>query len=479
MGHTQFTNHILDSKATATRSERKKAVKALRQQVPFEVHGIWESSPDRFDPLDILQEQDKGRLQNLVLIKYGRMLESPFAFLRGSAAVMAADLAGTPVSGISALLCGDAHIANFGLFATPERNLVFDVNDFDEAFLGPWEWDVKRLAASAVVAGRELVMNKKACREMAITIAKTYSEAMNYFSGMHTMDVWYYHVDAEAVLNVFERASSKKGQKAAKKTISKARTKTQEQTLEKLTVVENGHRRIISEPPLLVPLRDIDFSQYFEPEELDQVSDDYAEKGWSQYLDSLPDERRFLLMRFKIIDAALRVGGVGSVGTRCFIALLEGGGADDFLILQLKEAGKSVLEDYVPRRPYMRHAQRVVTAQRLMQASSDMFLGWNTDHLTQTDYYWRQLKDMKGSFDVTTMDESSFKAYVAICSWCLARAHARTSDSSSISGYLGSGKSFSRAIGDFAVAYADQTEQDYQKLVEAVKSGSIVAETGI
>ncbi|AFV22788.1 Protein of unknown function DUF2252 [Methanolobus psychrophilus R15] len=452
----------------------------MREKLPFKSHGTWEPDPDRPDPLAILQAQDQGRLQHLLPIKYGRMLASPFAFLRGSAAVMAADLASSPVSGITTMLCGDAHLANFGLFATPERKLVFDINDFDEAFPGPWEWDLKRLAVSAVVAGREIGLDRNECRKMAATVPKAYCKVMDRFSGMDTMDVWYYYqVDADTLLKVFERASSGKGKKDAEKAVAKARSRNQEQTLEKLTVMENGHRRIKTEPPLLVPLRETNLSQYLSREEMPQVSADYAEKIWVQYLDSLPDERRFLLRRFHIVDAALRVGGVGSVGTRCLILLVKGGAEDDFLILQLKEAGRSVLEDYVPKRPGVSHGQRVVIAQHLMEAASDMFLGWITSPLTQRDQYWRQLKDMKGSFDVTDMDKSSFRVYVAICSWCLARAHARTGDASSISGYLGSGKDFAKAIAEFSMAYADQNEKDYQKLVKAVNTGRITAKTGI
>ncbi|AFV23864.1 hypothetical protein Mpsy_1657 [Methanolobus psychrophilus R15] len=476
----KFTNiSILGGKDAAPRSERKVSGKALRKQVPLESHGVWKPAQNRPNPLSLLQAQDEGRLQHLLPIKYGRMLASPFAFLRGSAVVMAADLAATPVMGIQTLLCGDAHIANFGLFATPERKLVFDINDFDEAFPGPWEWDLKRLATSAAVAGREIGLSRKACRDIAVTISRNYSDAMKRFSEMHTLNVWYYTVDADAILEVFQLSSSEKGKRTAEKTIAKARSKTQERTLEQLTAIENGQRHIISNPPLLVPMNEMDFSQFLNPDELKRMSDDFVEDAWSQYLESLPDERRFLLLRFHILDSALRVGGVGSVGTRCFIALLQGGAEDEFLMLQLKEAGRSVLEDYVPKRLHVQPARRVVTAQRLMQAASDMFLGWHTGPVKQVDYYWRQFKDMKGSFDVTNMDKSSFRVYVTVCSWCLARAHARTSDASSISGYLGNGKSFAEAIGDFAVAYADQTVRDHQALVEAVRSGHIQAKTGI
>jgi uncharacterized protein (DUF2252 family) len=468
-----------DRQTTSSRAERQGEGQALRRQVPRRSHGHWAPAPDRPDPIGLLQAQDEGRLEDLLPIKYGRMRESSFAFLRGSAVVMAADLATTPRTGIEVVLCGDAHLNNFGLFATPERKLVFDINDFDETYPGPWEWDLKRLAASAVVASRANGFSKKVCRRMAITIVETYRTAMERFAQMHTLDVWYYHVDTEAVLAVFESASSRKAEKSAKKLMKKARSRTHQQTLEKLTRVEAGRRRILSDPPLLVPWREMDFDFAASEADLQQFTEDAVERGWTQYLDSLPDERRYLLQRFQLTDGALRVGGVGSVGTRCAIVLLEGHDSDDALLLQLKEAGPSVLEPHVERRGTGRHAARVVTGQRLMQATSDMFLGWHSSELSGREYYWRQLKDMKGSADVTAMDEDGFKTYVALCSWCLARAHARTGDEAAIRGYIGKNNSFAKAIAGFAVAYADQTERDYQALVAAVDSGRIVAQTGI
>ena len=466
-------------KSGRARSERKKLGKALRQEVPFSSHSQWTPAPDRPDPLSLLQAQDQGRVERLLPIKYGRMLVSPFTFYRGSAMVMAADLAGTPVTGIEAVLCGDAHLSNFGVFATPERRMVFDVNDFDEAFPGPWEWDLKRLAASAVIAGRDNGFGEQSCRQLAEDTTLAYGQAMDHFSQMPTMEQWYYHVNVDTVLEVFEQ-SSKKGRKSAAKMVKKAERHTHEQTLEKLTRIEDGQRRIISDPPLLVPVRDKEFEMYFSKEHVKKLSEQGIEKSWREYLASLPDERRYLLEQYQIIDIALRVGGIGSVGTRCMIVLLNGGTDDDALILQLKEAGPSVLEAYVDTKiSYNSHAQRVVIAQRVMQATSDIFLGWSRGAHTDVDFYWRQLKDMKGSADVATMDEDGLKAYLAVCSWCLARAHARTGDGIKIRGYLGQNGGFSRAIGDFAVAYADQTERDYEALVAAVGSGRIAAETGI
>ena len=462
-----------------SRSERRKMGKALRQQAPRPSHGDWKPAPDRPDPISLLQEQDKTRLQHLVPIKYGRMLESPFAFFRGSAVVMASDLADTPVSGIQSVLCGDAHLSNFGVFATPERQMVFDINDFDETYPGPWEWDLKRLAASAVVAGRQNGYGDKANRDLVVAAVETYRDAMVKFFKMDTLDVWYFHVNVNDAMAVFTK-TSKKTAKGAQEMLKKARTRTQAHTLEKMTYLEDGRRRINSDPPLLVPFRKENIDQFLSAEESRQISEKTVENSWTQYLDSLPDERRFLLQRFRMIDAALRVGGVGSVGTRVTISLLEGGSVDDSIILQQKEAGASVLEPYLPKQKYnIRHALRVVTGQRLMQASSDIFLGWHHSELKDIDFYWRQLKDMKGSADVSSMDETALKTYVSVCAVCLARAHARTSDSAGIRGYLGGSDAFAEAIADFAVAYADQTERDYQALVEAVESGRVEAQTGI
>jgi uncharacterized protein (DUF2252 family) len=459
-------------------SDNKEKGKAIRQQVPRTSHGDWVPAPDRPDPISLLQDQDKIRIQSLVPIKYGRMLESPFAFLRGSAVVMTSDLAASPTTGIKAVLCGDAHLSNFGIFATPERKLVFDINDFDETYPGPWEWDLKRLAASAVVAGRENGFKETFCRELAFTVANTYQMAMQRFAQSPTLDVWYYHIDVDDVQKVFDR-SSKRGKKRTEKLVKKARTRTHRATMEKLTKIEDGRRRIISDPPLLVPFRYMGLEKYLDEAELIQMTRQSVEDSWNQYLDSLPDERRYLLQQYQITDGALRVGGVGSVGTRCIILLLQGDKEHDNLILQLKETGSSVLESVLGKGSYKSSGQRVVTGQRLMQAASDIFLGWHTSMFTDRDFYWRQLKDMKGSADVASMDKSSLETYLGVCSVCLARAHARTGNEVSISSYLGKNDRFANAIADFAVAYADQTERDYQALVEAVKSGRISAETGI
>jgi uncharacterized protein (DUF2252 family) len=451
------------------RTERKAQGKALRETTPRGSHGAWQPAAGRPDPLSLLQEQDLGRIQHLVPLKYGRMAGSAFAFLRGSAAVMAADLASTPSSGLNVQLCGDAHLSNFGVFATPERELVFDINDFDETHPGPWEWDLKRLATSAVVAGRANGFGDKFNRKMALVTGRAYVKTIRKMAKMPTLDIWYFHVDADQVQQAFRR-SSKAAHKQAKKMIGKARTKTQTQTLEKLTEVIDGRRLIINNPPLLVPLRNL-----FTEEQRELITREEVEQMWRQYLASLPAERHQLLNRFQITSAALRVGGVGSVGTRCWIMLLEGGHKNDAIILQQKEAGPSVLEPYTAANEYATPAQRVVHGQRLIQAASDTFLGWHKSASSGHHYYWRQLKDMKGSLEVADLDKAGFKTYLQVCAVCLARAHARPGDASAISGYTGKSDVIPQAIADFALAYANQTNRDHQALVEAILSGRIAA----
>jgi uncharacterized protein (DUF2252 family) len=401
------------------------------------------------------------------------MLASPFAFYRGSAVVMASDLASTPVSGLDVILCGDAHLSNFGIFATPERNLVFDINDFDEVYPGPWEWDLKRLAASAVLAGRENGFKENDCRNLAMIVSRSYREAMLRFSQEAILEVWYFHVDTDSVLKLFDKYA-KRSSKQAKKAVLKADARTSERTMQKLSEVVDGKRQFVNNPPLVQRL-----SNLLSAEQKAQITRQDLENDWFAYMNSLPEERRLLLERFRATDAALRVGGVGSVGTRCSILMLEGDTEYDALILQQKEAGPSALSPYLPKKEFTNQAQRVVVGQRAMQAASDIFLGWHKSSLTGTPYYWRQLKDKKGSFEMQKLDVDGMGTYLAVCGICLARAHARTGDSAWISGYLGSGTVFDKAIGDFAVAYADQAEQDYQLLLDAVNSGQVVAQTGI
>lgn len=452
-------------------AERERQGRALRKRVPRSSHGLWEPSPDRSDPLSLLREQDATRVRGLVPMRYGRMLESPFAFFRGAAAIMAQDLAGTPVSGLEVQLCGDAHIANFGVFATPERNMVFDVNDFDETYPGPWEWDVKRLCTSAVIAGLDNGFREKDCHALAVAAGDAYRKAMNRFARLSTLDMWYFHVGVDDVLRIFEK-SSKKGRKSARKMVEKGQSRTVEQSVEKLTHLVDGHRRFINEPPTFVRLITTD------PTEEQRFA---LEDAWRQYLESLHDDRRELLQRYRLVDVAMRVVGVGSVGTRATVALFEGpGGAGDAIILQQKEAGPSVLERYLGgEKATEEHARRVVSGQRMIQATSDIFLGWHRSEQTGTEFYWRQLRDMKGSADVSSMDQRGLGYYAGVCAACLARAHARTGDAMAISGYLGRSDAFARAVAGFAVAYARQNERDYEALQMAVESGRVVAWTGV
>ena len=399
------------------------------------------------------------------------MATSAFLYLRGSAAVMAADLASTPVTGIKTMLSGDAHLSNFGIFASPERKLIFDINDFDECYPGPWEWDLKRLAASAVVAGRENGFSREETWELARHVAKKYRKAVTTFANMLTLDLWYYYVDAEMFLKAFR--NSKKESKILKKAIKEAYTKTEKQSLKKNTLIVNGQRQFVNNPPLMVRLTDIPESQL-------QVSRSDLEKAWFEYVRSLEINRRKLLRRYHLVDAALRVVGVGSVGTRCFVALLEANSTDDAIVLQQKEADSSVLEPYLTPQVFANHADRVVTGQRIMQSTSDAFLGRSKGFVSPGhDYYWRQLRDMKGSVDVSLLDVKGFKDYLACCSYCLALGHARSRDPAWISGYLDNGKPFDEAIANFSVSYAEQTEHDYHALVDAIKAGRIVAQKDV
>lgn len=447
--------------------------KELRKQVPRSSHGEWVPAADRPDPISLLQQQDTGRIQYLLPVKYGRMMASPFAFLRGSAVVMAADLATTQSTGLEVVLCGDAHLSNFGIFATPERNIAFDINDFDETYPGPFEWDVKRLAASAVVAGRGNEFDAKTCTKLAEVVAGVYRDAIHRLAGMTILDVWYYRIDASDVINLFLQYAAGSA-KMAKQTIKKARSRTAARTLGKLTHVVDGKREIVNSPPLVVRLSALMTEE--EKGAVRQQGD--IEQAWKAYLQSLPIERRRLLTRYHITDAALRVGGVGSVGTRCLIALLEGDRPEDAIILQQKESGPSALAAYLSNRDFASEAERVVVGQRLMQASSDIFLGWSKA-TEGTDYYWRQLKDMKGSFQIDALGPQALGTYLAICAACLARAHARSGDPVAISSYLGKSDAWIRAIAQFADRYADQTENDHRALVDAINNGRIRAMPGV
>jgi uncharacterized protein (DUF2252 family) len=457
----------LSSGASLDYRQRHERGRAARRLVPRGSHAQWAPMSDRPDPVDLLEAQAKDRIQELLPIRYGRMMASPFAFLRGSTIVMANDLAGTPKSGIQAQLCGDAHLLNFGAYASPERSLLFDLNDFDETLPGPWEWDVKRLAVSFVLAGRDNGFDASDCRNAARAVTASYRQRMTRFSEMGELEVWYSRVGEEEVRGLLTEArAGKRTTKKLSKNVRKTRGRDSLQALSKLTTVVDGRRIINDDPPLLVRI----------PEGDELRSQVYA--ILESYKRTLQEDRRHLLDRFRFVDAARKVVGVGSVGTRAYVVLLEGRDQEDPLFLQVKEAGASVLERYVESSPdehHEHHGHRVVAGQRLMQAASDIFLGWFRG-TEGRDFYWRQLKDMKGSAKVESMSADELVLYAGICGWALARAHARSGDRVLIAGYLGKSERFDRAIADFAKGYADQTERDHAALCAAVKSGRVEAD---
>jgi uncharacterized protein (DUF2252 family) len=455
-----------------TRAERYAAGKTLRSSVPRSSHAEWAPDPERPDPIRILEEANKTRLQHLVPIRFGRMSMSAFAFYRGTADIMAYDLSKTSVSGIQAQICGDAHISNFGVFASPERRQVFDVNDFDETLAGPWEWDVKRMAASVVLAGRQKGYTAQESRQAALRCVQRYRESMQQFALMNHLDAWYYHIDVETILAMLRGMSGAKGlQKRVEQESAKASKRTRIETFPKLAEAVNGQYQIKDEPPLIYHYDPLDTSK----NNLDTGQWRAMVRG---FLESLSEERRVIVMQYRAVDIAQKVVGVGSVGTRCAVVLCLGGAeGDDPLIMQIKEAGPSVLESYLGASPHANHGERVVVGQRMMQAASDIFLAWST--FNGMDFYARQLRDMKLSAEIETLVPVGFTAYVELCATALARAHARTSDPAQISGYMGSKDTFDRAIATFAEIYADQAERDYAALLTAIKEGRVQAQTGV
>jgi uncharacterized protein (DUF2252 family) len=449
--------------------------KAARAGVPRSAHSHWTPASDRSDPVEVLEQQARTRVPELVPIRYGRMLESPFAFFRGAAAIMAGDLATTPTSGLRVQLCGDAHLANFGGFAAPDRKLVFDLNDFDETLPGPWEWDIKRLAASIAVAARDRGFDSGARRSATIASVREYRLAMRRFAAMRTIDVWYARLEVAEQLEHWSKGASAFRRKQLNKTVAKAHTRDSLRALAKLTHDVDGEPRIISDPPLIVPLREL-----VQDGESRQVREELI-RVFERYRKTLPADRRHLLDGYRAVDMAHKVVGIGSVGTRAWILLLLGHDAGDPLFLQIKEAGHSVLEPFAGRSPFSTSGQRVVEGQRLMQAASDIFLGWTRMQSerdgSRQDYYVRQLWDQKGSAPIDTMRPRAFPAYAEICGWTLARAHARSGDRVAIAGYLGGKDSFDHALVEFAEAYAEQNERDHRALAAAVKAGKVVVES--
>jgi uncharacterized protein (DUF2252 family) len=458
-------------------AERVARGKAARAEVPRSSHAAFAPTATRADPLDLLERQAKTRLQELVPIRYGRMLVSPFAFYRGAAMIMAHDLAATPRSGLNVQCCGDAHLSNFGVFASPERRLVFDLNDFDETLPGPWEWDVKRLAVSMLIAARDNDFRAKDQDQIVLDTVGQYRAEMAAFAGMNDLDVWYSHLDIESLVDEYAAQFKPKMVKRTEKTLAKARTKDSMTAFSKLTEVVDGKVRIVDQSPLIVPIE-----QLAPGEEREEMFEALRQLLRS-YRETLEVDRRVLLERFELTDVARKVVGVGSVGTRAWIALLLGRDGQDPLFLQLKEAEASVLEELLGPSEFSNHGQRVVTGQRLMQAASDIFLGWL--HIDSAldgrprDFYGRQLKDWKGSAEIEQMVPKGLAAYGKLCGWTLARAHARSGDRIAIAAYLGNGDSFDRAILEFSKAYAEQNDRDYQTLAAAVKSGRITATPGL
>ena len=457
-------------------AESAAAGKAARAKAPRSSHGEWEAARDRRDPVELLEDQAKSRVPELVPIRYGRMLASPFTFYRGAAAIMAMDLAKTPESGLRVQACGDAHLSNFGAFAAPDRRLVMDVNDFDETLPGPWEWDVKRLAASFEIAGRDREFTPKQTRAAVLSAVRAYREAMRSFAKMKNLDVWYARLDIETLLGELAKVAKRKRLEAAERNVAKAHKKNSLKAFDRLVDEVDGEPRIISDPPLIVPARELvaDHQRHELEERILEML--------GRYRESLKGDRRHLFDSYRFVDLARKVVGVGSVGTRAWILLMMGRDGQDPLFLQAKEAEASVLEPYVGTSEFGNHGERVVAGQWLMQAASDILLGWlpafGMDD-KERDFYVRQLWDGKRSVEIETLPPKGLAVYGRVCGWTLARAHARSGDRIAIGSYLGKGKSFDRAIAEFSERYAEQNELDYAALADAAKSGRIEVETDL
>jgi uncharacterized protein (DUF2252 family) len=455
--------------------DREARGKDARAVAPLESHAEFRPDSSR-DPVGLLLGQAQSRVPELVPIRHGRMLVSPFTFYRGAALPMAADLAGTPASGLRVQLCGDAHVSNFGAFASPERRLVFDVNDFDETLPGPFEWDVKRLAASLSVAGRDNGFPAKDRRKIVLAAVEGYRTAMRGFAQQPLLDVWYAHMDIEQTVGLFRSQIKAKRFKAGEAMLAKARTRDSMQALGKLTTVVEGRRQIISDPPVVVPVEEL-----FADMQADTIYEELRSVV-GKYRRTLQSDRRHLLEQFTLVQLARKVVGVGSVGTRAWILLMDGGDGIEPLFLQAKEAQPSVLAEYCGRSKYSNEGERVVTGQHLMQAQSDIFLGWTrvpAPDGVDRDFYVRQLRDWKFSMPIEQMIPSGLTVYAQLCGWTLARAHARSGDRIALAAYLGRSAKFDQAIAEFAETYADQNERDYAALQAAVKDGRAEAITGI
>jgi uncharacterized protein (DUF2252 family) len=450
--------------------------KTIRSLVPRQDHAAFNLPADHRDPIELLEVQASSRLPDLVPVRYGRMATSPFAYFRGAALPMASDLAATPVTGLAVQACGDAHLSNFGVFGSPERRLVFDINDFDETLPGPWEWDVKRLATSIEIAARENGVPARERRRIVLAAATRYREAMRDFAGQNNLQVWYARLDVDELRAQVKLTSRMR--KAFNTGLAKARGSDSMKALAKLTSTVDGRPQIISDPPLTMPLRDL-FQSDQDAAGLSQMLFDLL----ASYRHTLPADTAALLGRYELADIARKVVGVGSVGTRCWIVLMLASDGSDPLFLQVKEAEQSVLAEFAGHSRYANQGERVVVGQRFTQAASDIFLGWiRVAHGLdgrQHDYYVRQLRDWKFSANIAGMPPSWLRQYAAACGWTLARAHAKTGDRVAIAAYLGSSDVFDQALADFAASYADQSDRDHAALVEAIKSGRIQAEAGV
>jgi uncharacterized protein (DUF2252 family) len=493
--------------AHPTVAERAEHGRQAREHAPLAGSTGWRRAADRPDPVALLDEQNRTRDQDLVPVRHGRMLASPFTFYRGAARVMAADLAATPTAGLDVQLCGDAHLSNFGAFASPERRLLFDLNDFDETLPGPFEYDVRRMAASFTIAARNNGFSRADTVAATMASVAAYREAMAGFAQLGTMQVWYSRLDEDDITTAVKAALAsaeqqdgkgkarprkkdehgRKGdrgevdrelQRAAKnveKTRRKAHARDSLQALSKLAERVDGRYRIVSQPPIVVPVRDLASSYGLSGDETEQVVRDQ----FRAYRETLPDDRRLLLDRFEVVDVARKVVGVGSVGTRAFIVLLQGRDEHDPLFLQVKEATTSVLEEHLPRSRHAQPGERVVQGQRIMQAASDIFLGWTVGADVHRHFYWRQLRDMKGSAVVEAMIPAGMVVYARMCGWTLARAHARSGDPVAMAAYLGDDDTFDRAVTDFSARYADQNEEDFERFATAVRAGRLRAVEGV
>ncbi|MDO4399413.1 MAG: DUF2252 domain-containing protein [Coriobacteriia bacterium] len=472
----ELLRSAFDATDARTPEERKAHGAELRENVPLNTHALWNAPEDRPDPVALLKSQGESRVQALLPLRYERMSASAFTFYRGGALIMASDLNNTPSSGIEVQACGDAHISNFGLFSSPERRTVFDINDFDETARGPWEWDVKRLATSVEICCRDRGFDKKQAKRITRLCVRSYREAMAQFAQMGHLEVWYAHLDVDTLMGVFADKTTKANRKQAEKIVSKAKAKNSARAIMKLTEVVDGELRIVSDPPIVVPMRDMAAKEGrngdFTAEDMEKL----VRLALAGYRRTLPLDKRRLVQLYRGVDIAHKVVGVGSVGTRALIVVMQGASSDDHLVLQIKEAQESVLERFCGKSEFSHHGERVVEGQRAIQTASDMLLGWCSlpdPSGKMKDYYVRQLWDGKGSIDLTVIDEERLERLASVAGWTLAHAHARTGDRFEIAGYLGEDDTFDKAVAKFARAYANQNEADYARFMQALDDGEL------